>query len=78
MFTSGETDKEILSVSGFLTGIGSHCRVVLNDFCGEFSSVDGTTIYIGGSDNRQKSVRGAGFSIGEGMMMIGEVITTVF
>ena len=57
MFTSGETDKEILSVSGFLTGIGSHCRVVLSDFCGEFSSVDGTTIYIGGSDNRQKSVR---------------------
>ena len=35
-------------------------------FCGEFSSVDGTTIYICGSDNRQKSVRGSeGLSVSE-------------
>ena len=32
--------------------------MVFVDLCGGFSSVDGATIYIGGSDNRQKSFRG--------------------
>ena len=41
-------------------------------FCGEFSSVDGTTIYICGSDNRQKSVRGS-----EGLS-VSEVILSAF
>ena len=41
-----------------ITIIFIHDGVVFSDFCWRFSFVVGATIYIGGSDNKQKSFRG--------------------
>jgi hypothetical protein len=53
-----------LSASGFLIGIGGRCSLFFwrfvdwDDFVGGFSLVVAAFIYIGSSNNQQKSFRG--------------------